>query len=88
MKKFVLLFTGLLIATSLIVAQNKSISGFSTSSAVQQFNWEEKYDQILKPGNVDKLIKDMSARPHHVGSPGGKAVAEYIQKYFQDLGYD
>jgi N-acetylated-alpha-linked acidic dipeptidase len=88
MKKFVLLFTGLLIAISLIVAQNKSISGFGTASAVQQFNWEEKYDQILKPGNVDKLIKDMSARPHHLGSPGGKAVAEYIQKYFQDLGYD
>jgi N-acetylated-alpha-linked acidic dipeptidase len=30
----------------------------------------------------------MSAKPHNIGSPGSKAVAEYIQKYFQDLGYD
>ncbi len=88
MKKLVVLFSGFLITTQVIVAQTKSIGGFSTASATQQFTWEEKYDQILKPGNVDKLIKDMSARPHHIGSPGGKAVAEYIQKYFQDLGYD
>ena len=30
----------------------------------------------------------MSARPHHIGSPGGKAVAEYMQQYFASLGYD
>lgn len=70
------------------IPQAKAISGFNTASATQQFSWEEKYDQLLKPSNVDKLIKEMSARPHHTGSPGGKAVAEYIQKYFQDLGYD
>jgi len=69
-------------------SQSKSISGYSTQSATQQLSWEEKFDKSLQTANVDKLIKDMSARPHHIGSPGSKAVAEYIQKYFQDLGYD
>lgn len=50
--------------------------------------WEKKFDALLKTANVDRLIHDMSARPHNIGSPGSKAVAEYIQKYFADLGYD
>ncbi len=88
MKKIFLIVSCVINTTNFLYAQTKTISGFSNSNATRQFNWEEKYDQLLKPANVDKLIKEMSARPHHLGSPGGKAVAEYIQKYFQQLGYD
>ena len=88
MKKIFLIYSITILALSNIIAQTKTISGYNGASASQQFSWEEKYDQLLKPSNVDKLIKDMSAKPHHIGSPGSKAVAEYIQKYFQDLGYD
>ncbi len=50
--------------------------------------WEKKFDESLKTSNVDRLIRDMSARPHNIGSPGSKAVADYIQQYFASLGYD
>ena len=30
----------------------------------------------------------MSARPHHVGSPGDKAVVDYIYNKFKSWGYD
>lgn len=69
-------------------AQQRSLSGFPAAQVNQQLSWEEQFDKELNPANIDKLIKDMSARPHAIGSAGGKAVAEYIQRYFADLGYD
>lgn len=71
-----------------LLAQQRSLSGFPAAQVNQQLSWEEQFDKELNPANIDKLIKDMSARPHAIGSPGGKAVAEYIQRYFADLGYD
>ena len=71
-----------------VLAQSKTISGFTSEAATQQIIWEEKFDKSMNTANIDKLIKDMAARPHHVGSPGDKAVAEYIQQFFQNLGYD
>ena len=69
-------------------AQTKTISGYSAENASKQLSWEEKLDQTVQASGVDKLIKDMSSKPHHIGSAGGKEVAEYIQKYFASLGYD
>jgi N-acetylated-alpha-linked acidic dipeptidase len=68
--------------------QTKTLSGFSESNAAKEFSIEEKFDTYLKASNVDQLIKEMSARPHHVGSPGGKAVADYIYNKFKSWGYD
>ena len=64
---------------------------FSQSSSTEPINsgtWEKKFDGLLKTSNVDRLIRDMSAKPHNIGSPGSKAVADYIQQYFAGLGYD
>ncbi|MBC7849950.1 MAG: M28 family peptidase [Chitinophagaceae bacterium] len=69
-------------------SQSKAIGGFPGTTAADQLSWEEKFDKQLNPANIDKLIKDMAARPHHIGSPGSKAVAEYIQQYFAKYGYD
>jgi N-acetylated-alpha-linked acidic dipeptidase len=88
MKKAFLAATTALICVYGSIAQTKSIAGYPANTAAQQLSWEEKFDKILSTSNIDKLIKDMSARPHHIGSAGSKAVAEYIQKYFQDLGFD
>jgi N-acetylated-alpha-linked acidic dipeptidase len=85
MKKWMIPAAFTLLLTS-SYGQKKSIAGFNDASG--QLSWEEKFDKTLSASNVDKLIKDMSARPHHIGSPGSKAVAEYIHKFFQDLGYD
>jgi N-acetylated-alpha-linked acidic dipeptidase len=69
-------------------SQTRNLSGFSDSSAKKEFNAEEKFDSYLKAENVDQLIREMSARPHHVGSAGGKAVADYIFNKFKSWGYD
>jgi N-acetylated-alpha-linked acidic dipeptidase len=87
MRKFLL--TGIAVLSAVFGwSQSKTLSGFSDSSAKKEFAAEEKFDSYLKAANVDQLIKEMSARPHHVGSPGGKAVADYIYNKFKSWGYD
>jgi N-acetylated-alpha-linked acidic dipeptidase len=64
------------------------ISGFSDASAAEQIRWEKKFDSLLKPSNQDEWMKFMTSRPHHVGSPHGKASAEYMASLFSSWGYD
>ena len=87
MRKFAFAFIA--VSCSLVInAQTKTLSGFSDDNAKKQFATEEKFDSYLKAENVGQGIKEMSARPHHVGSPGGKAVADYIYNKFKSWGYD
>ncbi|MBS1667575.1 MAG: M28 family peptidase [Bacteroidetes bacterium] len=68
--------------------QSKKLLGFTENSSINQLEAEAKFDSYLKADHVGQLIKEMSARPHHVGSPGGKAVAEFIFNQFKSWGYD
>ncbi len=70
------------------IAQTKDYSGFFSSSAQTQREWEEKFDNQLHTADVDTFIKRLSAHPHHVGSPGDLANAEYILTLFKHWGYD
>src|SRR6516164_5147869 len=69
-------------------AQSKTMTGFGDGTAKDQLALEQKFDQQLQAANIDRYIKEMSARPHHVGSPGGKAVADYIFNKYKEWGYD
>ena len=69
-------------------AQPQSILGFSKTAADKQLSTEKKFDGNLKAKNVDQFIKDLSAVPHHVASPGGDANAAYILNKFKSWGYD
>jgi len=66
----------------------KTISGFDDAAAAKQFAQEKNFDSHLSAKNVDQYIKDMSARPHHVASPGDKAVIDYITNKFKSWGYE
>jgi len=70
------------------LAQTKTLSGFDETAAKDQFSLEEKFDNNLQAKNVGEYIREMSARPHHVGSPGGKAVADYIFQKYKQWGFD
>ena len=65
-----------------------SIIGFSKGGVTSQYETERSFDANLRAANVDKYIRDMSAVPHHVGSAGGKAVADYILNKFKGWGYE
>jgi N-acetylated-alpha-linked acidic dipeptidase len=85
MRKFFCLIS---LLPSLLLAQNKTLTGFTKESTEAEFKLEEKFNSVLKVQNVDDLIKRLSARPHHVGSPYGKQNAEYMRDLFKGWGYE
>ena len=87
MRKYLLAATAVL-SVFFVSSQTKTLSGFTDTSTKRELSVEDKFDSYLKASNVDQLIKEMSARPHHVGSPGGKVVADYILNKFKSWGYD
>ncbi len=65
-----------------------SITGFSAANAKQQFTIEKQFDQNLNAAHIGSTIKQLSSVPHHLGSPGGKAVADTIYNRFKQWGWD
>jgi len=70
-----------------LFAQTTDLRGFSSKSSVLQRNLEARFDQQLNAANIGRNIKELSAKPHHLGSEQGKIVAETILKRFKDYGW-
>jgi N-acetylated-alpha-linked acidic dipeptidase len=68
-------------------AQPPQISGFSDSAALEEIKREKTFDSLINPGNIGLTIRELASRPHHVGSPGSKEVAEKIRQKFRDYGF-
>jgi len=49
---------------------------------------EARFDRQLSPAHIGATIKALSAKPHHLGSAQGKAVAEAILARFREYGWD
>ena len=62
--------------------------GFKPDRVTGQRRLEERFISYLSKDNVRDWIRHMSARPHHVGSPYGKEVAEFIRDKFSSWGFD
>jgi N-acetylated-alpha-linked acidic dipeptidase len=84
MKKFFCYTLALLSLTNL-QGQN-TIIGFKNAN--QQFKNEAAFDAQLSAKRIGENIKLLSSVPHHVGSVGGKFVAEEIAKVFRANGWD
>jgi N-acetylated-alpha-linked acidic dipeptidase len=78
------LFVSILFTSSL----SAQMLGFSAGSAEQQQKIEAEYDALLKTENIDQWMKLMSSHPHHVGSPWGKANAEFMVNKFREWGFE
>jgi len=70
-----------------ILAQ-KGITGFTDKTGTAQKQLEQKFDALLSAQRIGQTIKELSAVPHNVGSPGGKAVAENILAKYKSWGWD
>jgi N-acetylated-alpha-linked acidic dipeptidase len=81
-----LLASLLLFSTTSTLAQTKPIYGFRDAEKQQAL--EARYDQTLNRDNLRTWMKQMTARPHHVGSPHGKANAEAMAALFKSWGYE
>jgi N-acetylated-alpha-linked acidic dipeptidase len=62
--------------------------GFVDERASAQRALESRFDAALKPEDLREWMRRLSARPHPVGSPFGKEVAEFVAAQFRGWGYD
>ncbi|HUF08273.1 MAG TPA: M28 family metallopeptidase [Rhodothermales bacterium] len=62
--------------------------GFTDEGAGRQRALEARFDSLLDPANLDAWMKRMSARPQHLGSPYGKANAEFVASLFDEWGFE
>ena len=88
MRRFLLALVAL---TSLVSAQapaSRTIAGFTGSDAGEQIAREQRFDSSLNRTNLQVWLKRLSARPHHLGSPAGKEIAEFVAGQFRSWGYD
>jgi N-acetylated-alpha-linked acidic dipeptidase len=86
MRKFARAIIGLLLTTGLATAQ-KTITGFTEQRATAEKQLEQKFDALLSAQRIGQTIKEFSAKPHHVGSPGGKEVADAILNRYKSWGW-
>ncbi|MEP6514134.1 MAG: folate hydrolase, partial [Parafilimonas sp.] len=88
MKKVIVLRFIICVIPFITNAQTKSITGFNEKSVQQQFALEQKFDANLSSENIGSTIKELSARPHHLGSAGSKEVAENIYNKYKSWGWN
>lgn len=76
--------------TGVVMAQppGAGIAGFTPENARRQLELEAQFDGRLNRQNFQLWMKRLSAKPHHVGSPGSREVAEFIAAQFRAWGYE
>lgn len=79
-----------LVCSMLVYGQGptRPMVGFTAESAQREAALEARFDQGLNRQNLQQWMKRLSAKPHHVGSPGSKAVAEFIAAQFKSWGFE
>src|SRR5450631_2910855 len=73
--------------STVVIAQSGQISGFSETGATEELKRENTFDDLISAQHIGETIRDLSSRPHNVGSPGSMEVAEKIQQLFTNYGF-
>ena len=62
--------------------------GFTAQSARAEREWETRFRSLPLPDSLRSYMRQLSARPHHVGSPYDSANAEWIRARLASWGWD
>lgn len=77
-----------LLALAGAAAADDAILGFDGESGARQREAEALFDASIDAQEMDGWLRQMSSRPHHVGSPKSRENAEYIAELLESWGYD
>ena len=77
-----------LLAAAATQGGDAAVLGFTSEGLAAQRALEVRYDALLDAKNLRAWMERMSSRPHHLGSPWGKANAEFMAGLFRSWGYD
>ena len=75
-------------ATAAPTSQSHEPRGFVTTRTEQHEALEAKFDAAIDADQIRAWMAHLSSRPHHVGSPFGKEVAEFLASRFTEWGFD
>ncbi len=78
----------LLLTLAAPLAADDPMLGFDAAGAATQRQLEQQFDAHLDADNLRAWMRRLAAEPHHVGSPHGKANAEFMAELFRSWGYD
>jgi len=68
--------------------EKSEIRGFLASSVAAQAGRESEFRSAIEPARIRESMCVLSARPHHVGSEGDRANADWILARFRSFGWD
>jgi N-acetylated-alpha-linked acidic dipeptidase len=70
------------------VASTLLAASAAWGATAEQRALEQKFDAQLQASDLEAWMKQMSAKPTHVGAPHDKANAEFVQQQFRAWGWD
>ena len=79
---------GAVLSASSAAAEAPPLLGFTPAAAAEQRALEQRFDAQLSAQHLRAWAQRLASRPHHVGSPAGKANAEWIAERFRSWGYE
>jgi N-acetylated-alpha-linked acidic dipeptidase len=77
-----------LLAGTGIADQKSTIRGFFDASTATELASERDVRESIDRARIRENMQTLSARPHHVGSEGDRANAEWILDQFKSFGWD
>ncbi len=75
-------------ASATPTAQPGPLRGFVQPRAAAHTTLESRFDAALDADLLRDWMRYLASRPHHVGSPFGKDVADFVAARFTEWGYD
>ena len=66
----------------------QGLLGFDDAGAAAQLELEADFDSRLSAADQEEWLRILSRDPHHVGSPEGRAVVDFVAERFEEWGYD
>lgn len=69
-------------------ADDPPIRGFSAAASKVQRDWETQFRAIPSPDSARSYLTYLARQPHYVGTPGGKANAEWMRDRLISWGWD
>lgn len=68
-------------------AEDPPLRGYTAESSKVQREWEQKFRAIPDPARIREMLRRLSDRPIHLGSPYQKQNAEYLRDQFRAWGW-
>ena len=82
-----LVLAALVVPAAPAAAGDAPLLGFSPPASAAERQREAALDAAISPADLDAWMQRLAARPHHVGSPWGRANAEWMRDLFASWGF-